>query len=159
MDSLVLAPAVLPRSWLQHQALLALQQVGRNIWTWRSLHIRRSLRWHPEAQQFSARRHCELRLDRRYRCQNPTLAHAQLDVGVPLTTIRDGRGAPVGQYQLTLVAGAAADGLDDILIGRASQGTFIFQRSPDTRRGLPKATNSMYTEQAAANTVLTSYVD
>ena len=74
----------------------------------------------------------------------------QLDVGVPLTTIRDGRGAPVGQYQLTLVAGAAADGLDDILIGRASQGTFIFQRSPDTQRGLPKAPNSMYTDQAAA---------
>jgi hypothetical protein len=30
VDSLVLAPAVLPRSWLQHQALLALQQVGRS---------------------------------------------------------------------------------------------------------------------------------
>lgn len=74
----------------------------------------------------------------------------QLDVGVPLTTIRDGRGAPVGQYQLTLVAGAAADGLNDILIGRASQGTFIFQRSTDTHRGLPKATNSIYTDQMAA---------
>lgn len=55
----------------------------------------------------------------------------QLDVGVPLTTIRDQRGAPVGQYQLNLVAGAAEDGLDDMLIGRASQGSFIFQRAQD----------------------------
>lgn len=52
-------------------------------------------------------------------------------MGVPLTTIRDQEGAPVGQYQLTLVAGEAEDGLDDILIGRASQGSFIFQRSED----------------------------
>jgi hypothetical protein len=59
------------------------------------------------------------------------ILHLQLDVGVPLTTVRDNRAAPVGQYQLTLVPGVADDGLDDILIGRASQGSFIFQRSPD----------------------------
>jgi len=127
----VLAPALLPRSWLQHQALLSLQQVqplqfckvltcvNRPPLCIIHIYIPYIYIWtfDPCCDQLASLIVWTFPL--------------QLHISVPLRTPgqrRNGQGNPLGQYQLTFVS-------DDVLIGRASQGSFVFLREEEQREG------------------------
>ena len=98
----VLAPAVLPRSWLNQQILLAIQEV------------RMLCKRHVQRLQCAAYSLADLRWPAQFRLRLP------LQTRPPGATSRS---MPVGggEYLLTYLDA-------DLLIGRAEQGVFIFSR-------------------------------
>jgi len=119
----VLAPALLPRSWLQHQALLSLQQVPPFQFCKVLMCVNRPpFMYHTYIYIWTFDPCCD-HLASLIVCTFPL----QLHISVPLRTPgqrRNGQGNPLGQYQLTFVS-------DDVLIGRASQGSFVFLREEE----------------------------